>query len=329
MSSTDLSFFDFSARGESVRALISDFRLERMAPATLLTGAPGIGKKTLASLLAKGLLCTGEGEKPCGVCRACRRFDARTHPDLLYPVLAAAEKTIKIDPIRDILDALSRHAFEGGKRAVLLLNAERMTPQAQNCLLKSLEEADEGTYFLLTADQETAVLTTIRSRCRIVRMQPMTDEAVQSALKRAGFSETDAARAALLCEGSVGRAKQLLEDIDDKRIRELVLNTFFAVRDETDIPALSLRLKDCKDDADKLLTDFEQEVRLLLRERAGLTAPTGEFPPLFGHASLDGLARLLTSSLNARKMRAANVNWQAVADRLLENIAEEITIWQQ
>ena len=102
-----------------------------MAHATLLSGESGIGKKTLARLLAQGLLCRGEGTRPCGQCRDCKRFLARTHPDALFPVPAPKEKNIKIDALRQVIDALSRHSLEGGNRVILIENAERMTP-AQN-----------------------------------------------------------------------------------------------------------------------------------------------------------------------------------------------------
>lgn len=329
MSSIKLTLEDFSARGESVRALISDFRAGRMTAATLVTGAPGIGKKTLIGLMAKALLCVGEGDKPCGECRACRRFDARTHPDLLIPSLAPKEKTIKIEPIRGILNTLSRHAFEGGKRAVLLENAERMTPQAQNCLLKSLEEADESTYFLLSADQETAVLPTIRSRCRVIRMQPMTDVQVRRELLRAGYPEADARRVSLLSEGSMGQALYLLSDSEDSKIRTMVMDNFFRIASKKDIPSAEFRLKDAKDDFDRILADYEQELRLLLRERAGLAGESGEFGPLWRDAPVASVARLIQAAMETRKMRAANVNWQAALDGLLETIAEEVTLWQR
>ena len=159
MSSTDaaknLTLRDCAAGSETLLALWHDFLSGRLSHATLFSGESGIGKKTFARLLAQGLLCSGNGDKPCGECRDCRRFLARTHPDALFPAPLAKEKTIRIDALREMIDALSRHSLEGGKRVILIENAERMTPQAQNCLLKTLEEADEGTYFLLTCDIES------------------------------------------------------------------------------------------------------------------------------------------------------------------------------
>ncbi len=207
-----LTLRDCAAGSDVLSALWHDFLSGRMAHATLLSGEAGIGKKTAARLLAQGLMCRGEGDKPCGVCRDCRRFTARTHPDALFPAPAPKEKTTKIEALREMIDALSRHALEGGNRVVLIENAARMTPQAQNCLLKTLEEAADDTYFLLTCDQESALLPTIRSRCRCVRLQPWPEKRVEEALLQRGIPSDRAKTLARYCEGSLGRALQMQED---------------------------------------------------------------------------------------------------------------------
>ena len=143
MSSTDLVLTPeaCAADSESLKALCRDFRSGRMSHATLLTGEAGVGKKTLAHLLAKGLLCSGPEEKrPCGVCRECRRFDSRAHPDALFPAPAPREKTIRIDALRGMIDTLSRHSLEGGRRVVVLDPAERATPTARHCVSTPLAE---------------------------------------------------------------------------------------------------------------------------------------------------------------------------------------------
>ena len=81
-----------------------------------------------------------------------------------------------------IVDALSRSALEAGRRVVVIENAERMTPQAQNALLKSLEEPDESTRFILTASGDAGLLSTVRSRCRVVRVPPWPRERIERQL---------------------------------------------------------------------------------------------------------------------------------------------------
>ena len=322
MSSTDLTLSVFWERGGGIRALIDDFKAGRLSNAVLIVGAPGIGKKTLARLIAKGLLCTDETDRPCGVCRACKRFDTRAHPDLMYPEIAAKDKTIKVDAIRGILDVLSRHAFEGGQRVVLLENAERLTPQAQNSLLKSLEEARAGTTFLLTADRETAILPTIRSRCRVERMQPMSAKQVEKALGENGYAGAQARRAAFLCDGSVGRAQKMLSDPKDEQLRALARDTFLAVGGGADVPNAERLLKDSKDDGDALFDILEQELRAML-------SAEDTRPRCWEDADAFGIAAALRAVMEARRMRASNVGWAAAAQWLLERISEETSRWQR
>ena len=300
-----------------------------MAHATLLTGESGVGKKTLAHLLAQGLLCEREDGRPCGQCRACRRYAARTHPDAIFPAPAPREKSIKVETLRDMIDALSRHAMEGGVRVIVIENAERMTPQAQNCLLKTLEEAAGGTYFFLTADIETAILPTIRSRCRCVRMQPWPPERIERALIGRGLPSGRARTLSRYCEGSLGRAIAMHGDESYWSARELVRKTFLSVRKISDIAEASQLLKDQRDNGDRLLDILEQEIRALLHGKATREADEADdFPPHFQAADPKDLRKILESILIARRQKAANVGWAALAEGLMQTISEETSKWQ-
>lgn len=320
---------DCVAGSDSLLALWRDFLDGRMAHATLLSGESGIGKKTLARLLAQGLLCRGEGTRPCGQCRDCKRFLARTHPDALFPVPAPKEKNIKIDALRQVIDALSRHSLEGGNRVILIENAERMTPQAQNCLLKTLEEAEESTFFLLTADVESAILPTIRSRCWVIRMQPWRPERIEKTLLERGVSPDRAHALSLYCEGSLGRALQMQEDETYWAARELARRSFLSIRRSADLATAAALLKDQKDSGDLLLDILEQETRALLHAKlTGSRDTADDFPPAWQHATPHGLEAVLSAVLLARRQRAANVGWAALAEGLMQTILEEAKTWQ-
>lgn len=318
-----------AAGSDTLLALCRDFEQGRLSHATLLCGESGVGKRTLAHLLAQGLLCKSAGPRPCGQCRDCRRFADRSHPDALFPVPASKEKSIKIESLRDTIDALSRHALEGGNRVVVIDQAERMTVQAQNCLLKTLEEADGGVYFLLTADQESAVLPTVRSRCRVVRMQPWSVERLEGALLSRGIAPERARLLAAYCDGSLGRALQMEGDEAYWKAREAVQRTFLSVRKTADIAAAAQALRDQKDQADKLLDILEQELRALLHEKTlDSSKKTDDFPPHWRGATPSGICTILEAVLRARRQRAANVSWAALSEGLMQTISEEIQTWQ-
>lgn len=323
-----LSIRDCAAGSDSLLALCHDFFSGRMAHATLLTGEKGVGKRTLARLLAQGLLCTAEGEKPCGECRDCKRFLSRTHPDALFPAPKPKENSIKIDALREMIDALSRHSLEGGRRVILIENAEKMTPQAQNCLLKTLEEADAGTYFLLTSDTESALLPTIRSRCRVIRMQPWTSLRIEKALLAKNIPADRARALSHYCEGSLGRALEMHGDEQYWIARDLVKRSFLSIRHSADLAAAASLLKDQKDNGDTLLFILEQDLHALLHSRINRLEMPEDFSPLWENAPAPSLRRLLEAILLARRQKAANVGWAALAEGLMQTISEEIKSWQ-
>lgn len=323
----------FLSHGEGVSALIADVRSGRAPHAMVLTGMPGVGKRTLARLLACAFLCVGEGPRPCLRCKGCRRALDGAHPDLLTPSAGEKERSIKVDHLREILHALSMHAVEGGDRVVLLENAQRMTPQAQNALLKSLEEPDGSTRFLLTASGDTGLLPTVRSRCRVVRVPPWPREAVERELASRGADAAQARELSILCGGSLGLALSMREDAAFLQLRTLCEATFFSIRSARDVPEASLRLKDKREDADEILSVVEQRVReyLLFSLQAGpqpLPAAETRCHESWLHASPRALENVLSAVIDANRWRASNVSWQAIAEKLLYVISEEIILWQ-
>ena len=322
----------FSSLGEAPRALVQDVLGGRAPHAVLITGIAGTGKRTLARLLACALLCVGEGQRPCMQCKGCRRVLAGTHPDLLTPSCTDKDRTIKVDHLREVLRALSFHALEG-RRVILLENAQRMTVQAQNALLKSLEEPDGETHFILTASGETGILPTVRSRCRVVRMPPWPRERLEAELLARQADADKAREIAALCGGSLGAALDMLQNPAFFALHELCERTFFSVHGARDVPVLSFLLKDKKDDADELLSLLSQKAReyLLYTMRAGELpqhAREAACQEWWEHAAPERIERVLSAVLEARKQRAANVSWPAIAENLLFIISEEIVPWQ-
>ena len=310
-------------------ALKNDVRSGRFTHALLLSGQKGLGKKTLARQLAKGLLCTGNpAERPCGLCASCRRFESGTHANLLTPVRKPSDKSIKIDAIRDILKALSMHGLERGARVVLLENAEMLLPPAQNCLLKTLEEADGDTYFILTTDSERSILPTILSRCRIERMQPWPDERMADELRRAGIPGEKIRELIAVSDGSIGQALSIAQNAAYWDARDAVVKGLLSVSSPGDVPAALSRFKEKKDDAGIYLDIAEQELSAFLQAVAAGAPPASYPSPAWRYAALPGLRRMLAAVFTARRMRASNVNWQAALEQLLQTIVEETSAWQ-
>jgi len=176
--------FEQSPSSASIKNLQHDFRSGQFVHAYLFFGPSGVGKRTLAGLCAQTMYCAST-RKPCGACAQCLRFVHGNHPDVSY---VQSDRSIGVDAIRELLTAIQMRAFNAGFKAAVIERADRMTPQAQNCLLRTLEDPPPGTVFLLTADSSDAILPTLRSRCRLIALPPMSDEAVARRLTARGVS---------------------------------------------------------------------------------------------------------------------------------------------
>ena len=163
-------------------------RVERLPHALLLLGPRGIGKLALAERVSQLLLCEGAGQKPCGVCDACRWFLAGNHPDFrrIEPEALWLEKpekpsiVIKVEQVRELADFLYIRSHRGRLRVALVHPAEDMNENAANALLKGLEEPPAGAIFILVSHRPAQLLPTIRSRCVAIPVPlPARDAAIE------------------------------------------------------------------------------------------------------------------------------------------------------
>lgn len=332
---------DFAAQGAVYNGLMRTLAEETFAHAYLISGLRGMGKRTLARLMAQYLLCGSKGEKPCGVCPACLRVRDDNHPDALVvepgkPLSSETEagrKTIPVDDIRVVTETLGRHTFEGGRRVVTIRQADRLTPGAQNALLKTLEEPPEGTVFLLTTDAPETLLPTIVSRCRAVKLHPWPDETVRRVLLARGVAGERAEQALRVCGGSIGRALDVAADEEYWQRRQDVMRDFFALESRSDILRVSSAWRERKESADELLDDVEDMVRTLLLTRLGRLEEEAvrQYPAawqrLAKEAPLDNLTGLMDAVTEARRLKGNQVTWQAVVERLLLRLMEEKGKW--
>ena len=327
------ALMDYERIGASLGVVLKQFRSRETGHAYLLTGARGLGKRTFAKVLASALFCSS-AQKPCGRCDECRRVADSNHPDVIA-VFADDGKPIGVERVREVIRQVSQHAFGDSVRVVMIEPVERMTPQAQNCLLKSLEEPVANVVFLLMTHELTATLGTIASRCVRVKLTPWSDELLHAALERRGF-DSQAIRDALpRCGGNIGAAIELLSggDADDEGTK-LVWDALKATSD-AQIVGVSTKLKESRDGADKCLNELEQVVHLALMVRTQRLEPSAirELPPVWqaaaSRAPVEDFTALLDAVFEARRLKAGQVNWQSNIDHLLMKLLEEQTKWRQ
>ncbi|MBS6510588.1 MAG: hypothetical protein KH334_02710 [Clostridiales bacterium] len=192
--------------GQQERALHRDIKEGRMAAAYLVTAAGEEDAHLAAREIVQRIFC--EKKTACGACLACRKFQDGNLIDYLE---IDAKGGIKMEEVRRIPEFLSNRAQEGGARCIFLKNADDLTVQEQNYLLKSLEEPAEGVVFVLSAAQSERLLPTVRSRCIEVRIRPLPKKELVRQLRQ-NMGEQQAAFAAAWAGGSYAQAQKIAGD---------------------------------------------------------------------------------------------------------------------
>jgi len=154
----------------------------RIPNALLFYGPRGTGKQQAALFFAQACNCRADNDRPCNICASCKKISAGMHPDMIFLGPAENKKMITISQIRDMGGIIASRANEAAFRMVCILHADLMNTQAQNALLKMLEEPPGRTFFILAAEQTPPLLPTILSRCRRIDFQALADHEIKKIL---------------------------------------------------------------------------------------------------------------------------------------------------
>lgn len=177
----------------------------------LFLGIEGIGKSIFANEFAKMILCKGEN-KPCGTCESCLKFENNNHPDLM--IIENEEKTIKIEQIRYLQQKISEKPIISNRKIYIINNSDTMTKEAQNCLLKTIEEPPQYATIILIASNENKLLNTIKSRCMKINFNKIEDEEILKYIEEnsiAGITPNMIS----FCSGSIGKVLNVRENKDN------------------------------------------------------------------------------------------------------------------
>jgi DNA polymerase III subunit delta' len=202
-----MPFSEVIGHARPLGLLVRSIARGSLPPSLLFTGPDGVGKRLAAQAVAEALNCLSPREgDACGTCAACRRVRRLTHPDVIAiePPDAGA---IRIDLVRPAVAATAYKPFEGRCRVVIVNDADRLTDDAANALLKSLEEPPAASVFILVTSRPELLLATIRSRCSQLRFGRLAAADVARLLEERHAVRSDEAHAlAAVANGSPGRA---------------------------------------------------------------------------------------------------------------------------
>ena len=305
-----MSVWDQLAGQEAVVGQLQAAVSGGMAHAWLFTGPPGSGRSVAARAFAAALLCENGG---CGVCPSCRQVRAGTHADLL--LVRPEGLSYGVKQTRDLVLRAAGAPAGGRWLVVLFEDADRCTEQAANALLKAIEEPAPRTVWLLCAPSAEDLVTTIRSRCRVVTLRVPPSEAVARVLtERDGIDHDRALAAARAAQGHVGRARRLVTDPSAAARRAAVLQV--PVQATSLGPALAVAaalVKSAEDEAKSVTEQLDEPEREALRQAFG-EGSTGK-----GVAkAMRGVAGAMKDLEDRQKSRATRVKRDTLDGALLD-----------
>lgn len=305
-----MSVWDQLAGQEAVVGQLQAAVAGGMTHAWLLTGPPGSGRSVAARAFAAALLCENGG---CGVCPSCRQVRAGTHADLL--LVRPEGLSYGVKQTRDLVLRAAGAPAGGRWLVVLFEDADRCTEQAANALLKAIEEPAPRTVWLLCAPSAEDLVTTIRSRCRVVTLRVPPSEAVARVLaERDGIDHDRALAAARAAQGHVGRARRLVTDPSAAARRAAVLQV--PVQATSLGPALAVAaslVRSAEDEAKSVTEQLDEPEREALRQAFG-EGSTGKG---VGKA-MRGVAGAMKDLEDRQKSRATRVKRDTLDGALLD-----------
>ena len=309
-------------------ALITD----KVSHAYIINGEKSSGKEFIAKVFAMALQCEKGGEEPCQECHSCKQALSNNHPDIIR-VAHEKPNTISVDDIRaQVNNDVGIKPYSGPRKIYIINEAEKMTPQAQNALLKTLEEPPAYAVILLLTANVNSLLPTILSRCVVLNMKPVADELVKKYLmEQLQVPDYKAEVCVAFARGNIGKAKALAssEDFENvkaealsllKYIQDMELNEIISaikkiteykleINDYLDICAIWYR--------DALLFKATHDVNhLVFREEIQALRRTAQ------HSSYEGIETILKALETAKRRLDANVNFELTMELLMLTIQE-------
>ena len=220
----------------------------KISHAYILTGEAGMGRKSIANAFAMTLLCEKGGNEPCMVCHSCKQVLGGNHPDLIY-VTHSKPGSIGVDDIREqINDTIMIRPYSSYYKIYIVDEAEKMTVQAQNALLKTIEEPPAYAVILLLTTNQDAFLPTILSRCVQLKLKPLKDSVVKEYLIQSlGENESEADIYAAFARGNLGKAIHLADSEDFRHLYGELLDLLKNLK-KSDISELLERIRKMKED---------------------------------------------------------------------------------
>lgn len=225
-----MSFQDIKGQDKTIEFLKSYIRQSRLGGGYLFTGPKDIGKKLVARTLAKAVNCEEKGLDSCDRCNSCLRIDKNEHPDFHLIDINEISDAIKIEYIRQLQREINLKPYEARFKVFIIDHAENLTAEAQNAVLKTLEEPPQHSLIILIASNPKFLFKTIISRCQIFKFNSLPRLRLEQILKENYQLDNNLAHfLAYFSEGRIGEAI-ILKDTDILREKNRIIDQFVSLR---------------------------------------------------------------------------------------------------
>lgn len=304
----------------------------KVSHAYIINGEKSSGKEFIAKVFSMALQCEKEGSEPCQECHSCKQALSGNHPDIIH-VTHEKPNTISVDDIRgQVNNDVAIKPYSGPHKVYIITEAEKMTPQAQNAILKTLEEPPAYAVILLLTGNVDALLPTILSRCVILNMKPVADELVKKYLmEQLQVPDYKAEVCVAFARGNIGKAKALASSEDFENVKAEALSLLKYIRDMElheiiaavkKITEYKLEINDYLDICaiwyrDVLLFKATNDVNhLVFREEIQTIRKTAQ------RSSYEGIETVIEALEKAKKRLDANVSFELTMELLMLTIQE-------
>lgn len=304
---------------------------DKISHAYIFHGEEGMGKKTLALAFAKTLQCIERKYYPCNICKSCKQSDSNNHPDILW--ITHEKASIGVDDIRAQVNAdIQVKPYQGPYKIYIIDDADKMTENAQNALLKTIEEPPEYAIILLLACSTQSLLPTILSRCVVLDLKPIDKQLVKEYLMgKLQIPDYVAEIAADFSGGNVGKAIRYAssDDFESKKedifhilryIEEMELHEIIA-----GIKTISENKSSINDYIDLMMLWFRDVLMLKATNDPNLLLFKDEFQIIKKQAKIRGydqIENIIKSMEEAKAKLKANVNLDITIELMLLTIKE-------
>ena len=305
---------------------------KKVSHAYIINGEKSSGKECIAKVFAMALQCEKGGAEPCQECHSCKQALSDNHPDIIR-VTHEKPNTISVDDIREQVNSdVAIKPYSSPHKVYIINEAEKMTVQAQNAILKTLEEPPEYAVIILLVTNVNTLLPTILSRCVVLNMKPVADELVKKFLmQQMQVPDYKAEVCVAFARGNVGKAKALAssEDFENVKAEALSLLKYIQDMELSEIIAAIKKITEYKLEVndyldicaiwyrDVLLFKATSDVnQLVFREEIQAIRKTAQ------RSSYEGIETVIRALDTAKKRLDANVNFELTMELLMLTIQE-------